>query len=416
MRIILCNRYYFPDESASSRLVTSLARAFARDGAEVHVIAGDAIHDDPSAPSPEGDDGAVRVHRIRLGRARGGGILARAFADVLFMLAFMWRCARLARRGDVVVVCTDPPLLSVAAMIAAPRAHRINWLFDLYPEVAVALGVASARSPAVKLAFALRDAALSGAALNVTPMQSMAAYLEARGAPPERLRSVHSWSEGSAIRPIPPERNALRRRWGLEDMLVVGYSGNLGRAHEFRTILDAAARLNGHGEIAFLFVGSGHRKAEVERLAGELELRNVRFLPLQPRDLLAETLSAIDLHLISLRPEMERFVIPSKFYGVAAAGRPTIFVGDPQGEIPRILARRGCGLAVAQGADACLARAILSLAADPERREAMGRAARDAFDAEFDERVGVDAWRRMVAEVAAPEAAPAPVLHAGVHP
>lgn len=416
MRVILCNRYYFPDESASSRLVTSLARALTRDGNEVHVIAGGARHDDPAAQAPEGDDGEVRVHRLRGAGLRRGGVLGRALDDILFMLAFIWRCARLARRGDVVIVCTDPPLLPLAAMIASPGAIRVNWLFDLYPEIAVALGVARERSPLIRLVYALRDAALRAAALNVTPMQSMADYLRGRGVPPERLATLHSWSEGSSIVPVPHARNRLRRRWGVEDVCVVGYSGNLGRAHDFDAILDAAARLNGHGEVAFVFVGGGYRKAEVERRASELELRNVRFMQLQPRELLAETLSAIDLHLVSLRPEMERFMIPSKFYGIAAAGRPTIFVGDKQGEIARILARHECGLSVSPDGGACLAKQILSLAHDPERRERMGAAARAAFEAEFDERKGIDAWRRILARLAPKAEIARPAFAAGAHP
>lgn len=416
MRVILCNRYYFPDESASSRLVTSLARGLARDGNEVHVIAGAARHDDPSAPAPAGGDGEVRVHRLRGAGLRRGGVLGRALDDVLFMLAFIWRCARLARRGDVVIVCTDPPLLAVAAMIASPGAIRINWLFDLYPEIAVALGVARERSPLIRLVYALRDAALRAAALNVTPMQSMADHLRGRGVPAERLTALHSWSEGAAIKPTPHAGNRLRRRWGVEDVCVVGYSGNFGRAHDFDAILDAAARLNGHGEVAFVFVGGGYRNAEVERRASELELRNVRFLPLQPRERLAETLCAIDLHLVSLRPEMERFMIPSKFYGIAAAGRPTIFVGDRQGEIARILARHACGIAVAPDGGACLAKQILALAHDPERRARMGEAARAAFEAEFDERAGLDAWRRILARLTAKAALVRPALPAGAHP
>lgn len=416
MRIILCNRYYYPDESASSRLVTSLARAFARDGNEVHVIAGSTVHDDPSGSAPVGDDGAVRVHRLWGVRLRRGGLFARALDDVLFMLAFIWRCARLARRGDVVIVCTDPPLLAVAAMIASPGATRVNWLFDLFPEAAVALGVARERSAPMRALYALRDASLRAAALNVTPMSSMATYLKGRGIPQERLAIIHSWSEGAAITPIPRDRNAMRRSWGVEDVCVVGYSGNLGRAHEFETILDAAARLNGLGDVAFVFIGGGVRKAEVERRARELQLRNVRFLPLQPRERLAETLSAIDVHLVSLRPEMERFVIPSKFYGIAAAGRPTIFVGDPAGEIAGVLGRRKCGVSIAPGSGASLAGAILSLAHDPDRRERLGEAARETFEAEFDERIGVDAWRRIISGLATPTNVASPTIAAGAHP
>jgi glycosyltransferase involved in cell wall biosynthesis len=135
----------------------------------------------------------------------------------------------------------------------------------------------------------------------------------------------------------------LRVEWRLQGKFVIGYSGNLGRAHEFKTILDAAQVLRDRPDIAFLFIGAGHQLAMIEAEAQKRGLTNISIRPFQPTWRLKQSLSVPDVHLVSLQAALEGLVVPSKFYGIAAVGRPTIFVGDPSGEIPAILAEAGCG-------------------------------------------------------------------------
>jgi glycosyltransferase involved in cell wall biosynthesis len=261
----------------------------------------------------------------------------------------------------------------------------------------------------------LRNRALRSAALNAVIGKRMATVLEGLGVSPDRMRVIPNWADGSLMRPVRPEENSLRRGWGLSNCVVVGYSGNLGRAHEAETMLEAIALIEAEGvveagslplvmgarlmlrpapatPIAWLFIGGG---AQFERLRAECGRRgylNVHFQPYQPRAQLAESLSVPDVHLISLRPELEGLIVPSKYYGIAAAGRPAIFIGDPDGEIGRILAETGTGLTVAEGDGAGLARAVRTLAEDPRRAADMGRRARAHFETQYDVRFAVDAW------------------------
>ena len=114
---------------------------------------------------------------------------------------------------------------------------------------------------------------------------------------------------------------------------------------------------------------------------------------------LAESLSAADVHLISLRPELEGLIVPSKFYGVAAAGRASIFIGDGDGEIARTLRRIDGGITVPQGDGSALASAVLALAADPRRCAVMGMNARGAFDQEYDKLLAVKRWSALFTEL-----------------
>jgi glycosyltransferase involved in cell wall biosynthesis len=157
---------------------------------------------------------------------------------------------------------------------------------------------------------------------------------------------------------------------------VVCYSGNLGRAHEFDTLLDAADLLKLDGSFVFLIIGGGARMPALRRAVAERELPNFRFLPYQPREALEDSLAAADVHLVSLRPALEGLICPSKLYGILAAGRPLIFIGDGDGEIARVVGSAGCGLSVEVGDSADLAECLKFLRTVDDARLQMGIRAR----------------------------------------
>jgi glycosyltransferase involved in cell wall biosynthesis len=101
--------------------------------------------------------------------------------------------------------------------------------------------------------------------------------------------------------------------------------------------------------------------------------------------------------VVTLQPALEGLVVPSKFYGVAAAGRPAIFIGDTDGEIAREIARAGCGFAFAPGDADGVARAIRRLRDEPDLRHAMGRAARAHFEAHHDRPHAMQRWEEVFA-------------------
>ena len=130
--------------------------------------------------------------------------------------------------------------------------------------------------------------------------------------------------------------------------------------------------------------------------AKEKGLTSIHFLPYQPRERLAESLSAVDVHLVSLRPELEGLVVPSKFYGIAAAGRPTLNIGDRDGEIARIVKCDGAGVTVPVGDVQGFASAILTLWTNAAQRRAMGQSARAAFEARHDVRHAIARWQTVL--------------------
>jgi glycosyltransferase involved in cell wall biosynthesis len=286
---------------------------------------------------------------------------------------FVGACRAILRaelqRGDVLIVCSDPPLayLPIVALAARRGAHIVHWSQDVYPEILAAY-FPWLRWPLKPLQW-WRNRSLRRCDATVAISDGMAQRLMPSAA---RILTIPNWA---TYRPSPATTARLRAQHGQPGELVIGYSGNLGRVHEFRTLLDAAERLRDR-PVRFLITGSGPRLPELRQGIAERQLQQ-RFTLLPPvaADDLADALASSDAHFVSLDQSFDGLVLPSKLYGVAAAGRPIVFCGAPNGEVARLLHAFGAGIAVAQGDSAALAAAIESLR-ETTLRESLAAGAR----------------------------------------
>jgi colanic acid biosynthesis glycosyl transferase WcaI len=399
-RVIFLNRFFHPDHSATSQIVSDLAFHLAASGAEVHVITSGQLYDSPRAAlAKEELVNGVHVHRLATTRFGRSGLLGRVL-DYASYYGLMWYSARsLVDHGDILVAKTDPPLTSIVAMRVALRrkARLVNWLQDIYPETAAELGVPLMRGVVGRALCRLRDHSLKGAAANVVVGQRMAERVRSLGVAPDLVHVISNWSDDKELRPVRQEDNPLRREWGLEQKFVAGYSGNLGRAHELDTVLSAAVLLREHSRIVFLFIGGGHQFDRLARSVSERGLNPMfRFIAYQPQEFLKYSLNVPDVHLVSLRPQLEGLIVPSKFYGIAAVGRPVISITASDGEIARLVRQHECGLVVEPGDGPALARALSDLAADPQRVAQMGTRARAMLDRNFARARALARWRALL--------------------
>jgi glycosyltransferase involved in cell wall biosynthesis len=208
---------------------------------------------------------------------------------------------------------------------------------------------------------------------------------------------IPNWCDDAAIVPRRREDNPLRAAWGLTGKFVLGYSGNLGRAHDYATVLGAAERLREEEDLVFLFIGGGRLVASLEAEVAARGLGHLfQFRPYQEEALLPLSLAAPDVHWISLRPAMEGLIVPSKFCGVAAAGRATIAIGDPQGELASMITANDCGATVAEGDVAKLAEIILTYKNDASKVVRLGHNARQLLERRLSRRHALDRWEALL--------------------
>ncbi len=394
-RIVFVNRYYDPDQSATSQMLTDLARGLAARGYEVHVVCSRLLYDDPTARMAVAERlQGVYVHRVATTRFGRHHLAGRAVDYASFYLASAGKLLQLLGRRDVLVAKTDPPMLSLlAAPIAiGKRVMLINWQQDVFPEVASQLGANPLPRPLDALLRRVRDVSLRAATLNVVIGGRMREYLSSRSVPEAKLRIIENWADERAIQPKASSASVLRARLGLLDRFVVCYSGNLGRAHEFDTMLGAAAALRGETRFVFLIIGGGAKAAALKQGVANLGLNNFVFLPPQPRDTLEDSLATADVHLVSLLPSLEGLIVPSKLYGILAAGRPLIFIGDSDGEVARVVRSAQCGRQVGVADVLGLTDSLRQLAAAPQVCAQMGMDARRVLCEKFSLNRATERW------------------------
>lgn len=411
VRVILVNRFFCPDESATSLMLTDLVRALGPQPYECRVVTGAAHYAGSRASLPPREViGGALVHRLPALKRGQSSLLRRLANFLLFYLFSLTALLRLARRGDVVVCLTDPPFGQLLCLAAAKAkgARLVNWVQDIYPETAVRLGYGSRRNPLFVLLAALRDRCWRASAANVAIGARMAEYIAQRTGGAARVRIIPNWADEAALAPLAPADNPLRRAWGYaESDCVIGYSGNLGRAHDSETMLGAIAQLaeDPSPPAHFLFVGGGAQRSAIEARLGACEM--VRFRAYQPRGELRASLSVPDVHWLSLAPQLEGLIVPSKFYGATAAGRPVIFIGDEDGEIARLIAEGECGCSFAPGASEALARYLRILAQDPALRQQLGRKARAFAEQICSREARLGEWAALLGELTTAQAPPA---------
>jgi glycosyltransferase involved in cell wall biosynthesis len=395
-RLIFINRFFFPDHSATSQILSDLAFHLAGAGREVHIVTSTQIYNNPKAALPEHEIiNGVYVHRVSSTKFGRTTLLGRSI-DYLSFYRSVWNClVELARQGDIIIAKTDPPLVSLVAMVAARRkdARFINWLQDLYPEIAVQLGVPFMRGPIAASLAKFRNRSLRHAVATVVVGRLMGEKVEALGAPSGRIHVISNWCNDQEIQPIAQTKNPLRQAWGLEGKFVLGYSGNLGRAHEFDTVLAAAERLRTDTHIAFLMIGGGKSFDDLARAVKERGLDgSFHIMPYQERKMLAYSLGTSDVHWLSLIPKLKGLIVPSKFYGIAAAGKPIIVIANKDEELAQLVQEHSCGVVIEPGDAGALVHTLLRLSTEPKLVAEMGMRARKMLDAKFTRQKEYEQW------------------------
>jgi colanic acid biosynthesis glycosyl transferase WcaI len=396
VKVVFVNRFFHPDLAPTGLHAADVAFDLAAAGHAVHAVTSRLGYDGGGASYASAENvRGVQVHRVWTTRFGRASLAGRALDYASFYVSAFFVLAGMLGRNDIVVAKTDPPLISVVAAMAAwlRGARLVNWLQDVFPETAARSGMGLLSGPLGAIARTTRDWSVRRAVVNVVLGERMAAAL-GRLVPGARLNVVTNWADGAAVRPMVLGASALRREWDLVGKFVVGYSGNLGRVHDCETLLGAARLLEDDPGVVFSFTGGGIHFPRL-REAGR---SNIQVGGYVPETRLADSLAACDVHLVTLLPAFEGLVVPSKFYGVMAAGRAVIFVGDTDGEIARAIAAHGCGVIVAAGDAAGLAAAIRGLRSPPDQLRVMGERARAAFEREWDMPIALARWREVIAE------------------
>lgn len=409
MRFLFVNQYYAPDYAATAQQLSDLCRALIARGHEVHVLTSAAIYDGRKLDLPDYEvlDG-VHVHRVGMKSSGRERFRDRLLGYAQFYLKAFWK-SHFIPRPDVVVPLTTPPLIALLAgwMRLLRGCKVVFWVMDVYPDIAFRAGVISRFGPVRFMWSALGRLTYLAANQIVVLGGDMKRVIDRKCGKPAKVHVIRSWASAEEVFPVSQANNKFRAEHVDADAFSLMYSGNAGTCHTFGAVVDGIAKLAGSKGFQFLFVGGGKRMGQLKHDLGAIA--NVKFLPYQDRSVLSESLSAPDAQLITLDPTYDGLLVPSKVYGIMAAGRPILFCGSEDNEIARIVREAKCGKVVPPHDGAAFGAAVEWMAANRDEVRAMGERGRAYFQEHFDCRIGTDAFADLLETACQPANAQRPI-------
>lgn len=404
--LALCQLFY-PELVSTGQTLTELCEELADMGVDVEVLCAP-----PSiVKSKEKISKYLEYHGIHIKRVWATSFPKLNFigrvvnqlsyaASVFFYLLF-------DRTKRPILVLTNPPFL--AFFCALLRKFKLGnpyvyLIFDVYPDTAINLGVLKEDSFLSKLWAWVNKISFQYATKIIVIGRCMKDVIESKINKSglkinNKVQMIHVWSDDRHIKAIKSEQNPFIEKWGLKGKFVILYSGNMGRFHDMETIMEVAKNMVDYKDIVFLFVGEGHKKAWVIDFIDRWRLSNCQVYSYVNREDLGYLLSCAHIGLVSLSLGQEGLSVPSKTFGLMAAGVPVIAVMSASSEIARVLTEEECGVVISHGDAEGLANAILSFYNNSQKLESMGKNARRAIDTKYNLRTAAKLYMDIIEEI-----------------
>jgi len=398
MNLLFINRCFWPDAEATGQLLGELTEDLSSDS-EITVVAG------PSYNGVTERRGFLRTEargRVAIVRTWGTRLPKARLLGRIINLGTYYLLAAIAslklQRPDVVVVETDPPLLGLLGALLKARwgSRFVYYCQDLYPDIAEATCGVRSRTllwlldRANRIAYARADAI-------VVLGQDMRRRVVEKGVAAEKIVVIPNWIDCNKV--VAGSSNPSRRRFGGK--FVVMYAGNLGLSQQLEIVVTAAERLRADERILFVLVGDGARKQRLQDEVRTRNLPNFEILPQQPKDTIGELLTAADLHLVPLMAGATGCMVPSKVYGILAAGRPFVAMMEDSADVARLAGEHGVGFVTPPDDVDGLVKAIRNALSNPGALKEMGRRARRLAEEQFERRVVTRRFAQLLETVAA---------------
>jgi colanic acid biosynthesis glycosyl transferase WcaI len=376
VRVLILNLYYPPDTSATAKMARMVAEALAVEH-EVTVLCGRPSYDPterrPWKLSQSEQAGPVRVVRVGSTDYSRLQMKRRVFNYLSYVMLAVPRA--LFMRCDVVLAMTDPPFEGIVGAFVAllkskPYIYNIR---DMYPDMAVGGSIVEP-GMMTRLWERMHRWALRQATKVIVLGEDMRQRILRKGVRAENVVVVRDGVEAKALMPAAIDEEVVRAIRG-DFRFVMLHAGNLGFYGAWDTLLEGAAKLKGDG-VGLVFVGGG---AERERLMAEASgFSNVKFLPFFPAEKVASVLAAGDIHLVTIKHGLQGVVVPSKMYGIIAAGKPILAVAPPETDVVTVGREKGFSVAADPASVDEFVAAVQELLRNPERLSSMGKRAMEA--------------------------------------
>lgn len=379
-------QFFPPDYAPTGQLIEELTQSLSQQGINVEVFSGQPSYAFRSdcAPSLEWRN-RVRVKRSRATQFWPQRIRGKAVSGLLFFIRAGLHLLKAHRNYNVILLTTAPPFLPILGYLADAlfKLPYVCLTYDLYPDIAIELGVVSPNRWLAQFWLTLNCCVWRKAkaiiVLSTSMKQRIASHCPEVA---DKISVIHSWADPQLIAPIPKQKNWFAWKHDLVDRFSILYSGNMGRCHDMETIFAAVEQLKDE-PVLFVFIGGGSQREEFIEKARQLKLSNCLFLPYQDKAVLPYSLTACNLSLVSVSPGMEELVAPSKLYSALSAGRPVAAICPKNSYLHQLITEANCGATFENADSKGLVEFIRFLKKDFQAAEQMGINGRQYLERNF---------------------------------
>ena len=384
-------RYFYPDESSANSLLLDLTHQLSKQKTEINVITSNNLSNSNIKLQKIEQLNNIKIIRLRSFNSKKTKIYTRLLDYISFLINASLFVLFNVKKEDLVVCLSDPPFLLVfiALICKIKNIKQINWIHDVYPEVAVAVGI---NIPFSNLLKKSRNWAINHSHKNIVISNEMEDYFLKQGVKKDLISIIPNWANKEELFPLKNIDNKQYYNYANKEDFIISYSGNMGVLHDFDILLKSIEFLQKDGNIKFLFFGSGNQKRGVEEFISSNNLKNIKILPFQDRKILNMTLNIPDIHLITLKKHVSPFAFPSKIHGITAVGKPLIFIGEKSCEMFKIVQRNELGFSVENHNLDELIEVIYLLQSNNVLRSKIAKNSREYFLSNFECSLSYNKW------------------------
>ena len=383
--ILILSQYYHPDISATGQVLTQLTEDIAnKHGNQVKVLTGQpAYHRDSNDISSNKETinnvEIIRTNYLRLNKKTN---LRRLVGFFSFFIAILIKLPFVGK-FDTIVIVSNPPMLPIIGHFLK-KVRKVNFIFllhDLYPDVALRMGVTHEQSMMTKVMNWINKRVFKSADHIVVLGRDVKKLIEDKGVDSSKVSIITNWADKLVI--DKESRTDMLKKLNIEGKFVVLYTGNIGLIYDLEYIIESVGKLKDLHNICLVIIGEGNNKENLKEIVQDKKIANIYFYPYQPKEEYGKLLKSADVLLVALANGMEGISIPSKSYGYLAAGKPLLGILPENSEIGMVIRENNCGIQVNPRDIEGIEQAIRILYSNQDLRESMGTNSRNIFEEKY---------------------------------
>jgi glycosyltransferase involved in cell wall biosynthesis len=340
----------------------------------------------------------VKIHRVKNIGKHHGNLFNRLKFSIGFIIKSFFFLLNNSNNYDILIITTNPPFLGVLILILRlfKKIPYVVIAYDIYPQILDKMGILNNKSLVYKFWKWLNIKVYNNASKIISIGEDMTSIIQSDMSviDSSKIELIYNWSDKKKVFPVSKEKNNFLIDHNFSDKKILLYSGTMGSTHNIEDILIAANDLRHHKDILFLFIGSGAKENKVKDYIENSDNSNVILMPFQPIEIISQTISSASMSFVCLDSAFTGLSVPSKSYGIMAAGVPIIGIMDSNSEISITIERFNCGIVWNNKMKSNLSDIIIDVLADDERLHKMKKNAYEAFINNFEIEISVEKYHK----------------------